>query len=233
MLLASYRVVPVLAPMVRVGFVSNHPDEGASGQSFVNPVLGVTYAPKLPAPLRLALFFGVALPLGTGGGRDPDPEVAQANAPAGVLARSALDNAMFAVNYLTVFPGLGLAVVAGGFTVQVEATLLQLTQVRGQEPLDDSNTNFTTGLHAGYFVFPFLSVGAELRHQRWITTPAAVGADPSRATRDNTTLAFGPRVHVRVGEAVLRPGIALVLPLDDVMADAEYKIVQLDLLLTF
>ena len=54
---------------------------------------------------------------------------------------------------------------------QVEATLFKLTKVRGPDTIDHTNTNFTTGLHVGYFIIPMLSLGAEIRHQRWLSTP--------------------------------------------------------------
>ena len=38
---------------------------------------------------------------------------------------------MFAVNYLAIFPGVDLAYVSAGLTVQGEVTLFQLTRVRG------------------------------------------------------------------------------------------------------
>src|SRR5690606_17746155 len=136
MLLASYKITNEIAPLVRVGVVSNSPPDAVapapnppSGFGFLNPVLGVTYALTLDPALRLGLFLGVTVPVGSGGGNEPEPKNALAN-QAGIRARSAMDNAMFAVNDFTVFPGVGLAYVAHGLTVQVEATVLQLTRVR-------------------------------------------------------------------------------------------------------
>ena len=172
--------------------------------------------------------------MGSGGGDSPNTENVAANA-AGIRARSAMDNAMFAVNDFTVFPGVGLAYVRGGFTAQVEATLLQLTRVRGSKAqADSSKTNFTAGLHLGYFFIPELSIGAELRHQRWLSTPKAVANDKTNTLRDTTTVAFGPRAHIKLGNKIwLRPALTLALPLDDPMKAAKYKIVQLDLPLSF
>jgi hypothetical protein len=250
LLLASYKVTDELAPMVRLGVVSNSPPTGDSAFGFLNPVVGATYAIKPAKPLRLAFFLGAALPLGSGGGDDASPKAAAANA-AGMRARSAMDNAMFAVNDFTIFPGVGLAFLHSGFTVQVEATLLQLMRVRGgTQPAmgspknpDSSKTNFTTGLHVGYFLFPFLSVGAELRHQRFLSTPRAVALDDDpestpaiapQGLRDTTTFAVGPRFHLQLTEKLwLRPGFAFAMALDAPMERAEYKIVQLDLPLAF
>jgi hypothetical protein len=199
----------------------------------LNPVLGGLYGLKLSPELKLGLFLGVTLPIGSGGGNDAAPEKRAANS-AGIWARAAMDNAMFAVNDFTVFPGVGFAYVAHGFTAQVEATLLQLTRVKGDAPVapDSSRTNFTTGLHLGYFLIPQLSIGAELRHQRWLSTPTPVKTNS--ALRDTTTVAFGPRVHIKLGPTMwLRPAISFAVPLDDPMKTAKYKIFQLDVPFVF
>lgn len=233
-LLASYKVTEELAPLLRLGVVSNSPPANPppDGTSFTNPVLGAIYGLKLSPELRLGLFLGLTLPIGTGGGNTPDAGTAAANR-AGIPARSAMDNAMFAVNDFTVFPGVGLAFLKYGLTVQVEATLLQLTRVRGEDvQVDKSRTNFTTGLHVGYFIAPIFSLGTEIRHQRWLSTPAAVEANDS--LRDTTTWAIGPRFHLKLGEKMwLRPGLAYAMPLDKPMTDGKYKIVQLDVPFVF
>jgi hypothetical protein len=233
MLLASYKVTDELAPMVRLGIVSNSPPDTAmdpgSGFGFLNPVIGATYSLKLGKEFRLAPFLGIALPLGSEGGNGPDPAVAVARGD-GIWTRSAMDNAMFAVNDLVIFPGVGFAYIANGFTAQVEATLLQLTQVRGDETAqpDDSRTNFTAGVHVGYFFVPMFSVGAELRHQRWLSTPTAVEANDK--LRETTTFAIGPRFHFKLNDKMwLRPALSFAVPLDDPMADREYKVFQLDI----
>lgn len=253
MLLASYKVTDEFAPMVRVGVVSNSPPSSVmaagkpvdSAVNFINPVLGGTYAIKPAKPLRLAFFLGLAIPVGSGGGDDAKPESTTANA-AGIRARSAMDNAMFAVNDFTVFPGVDFAYVAGGFTAQIEATLLQLTRVKGdKQPAmgapknpDKSKTNFTMGVHVGYFLAPFLSVGMEWRHQRWLSTPKSVEADEASMTpqgsRDTSTFAVGPRFHFKLSDSVwFRPGVAYAMATDKPLEKADYKIVQLDLPIAF
>lgn len=253
MLLASYKVIPSLAPLVRLGITSNNPPTDKSARTdFLNPVLGAIFGPKLDPTLKLAFFLGVTLPVGTGGG--DKPHVASAAALAtGIATRSAMDNAMFAANYFAIFPGVDFAYTASGFTAQVEATVFQLAKTRGPDqvtlasgakaPADKSNTNFTTGLHLGYFLIPQLSVGGEIRHQRWLSTPLAVKNDKTGTLRDTTTMAVGPRVHIKLGETMwLRPGIAYAFPLDNPMANgpthknpgnAHYKIVQLDVPFVF
>lgn len=236
MLLASYKITDEFAPLIRLGLVSSSPPAPASGATVLtNPVLGGTYALKFD-DFKLGLFLGLALPLGGGGGNSPDPESRAAMLGAGIPARSAMDNAMFAMNYFTVFPGVGFAYVKHGVTLQAEVTLLQLTRVKGDQIAgeDSSRTNFTSGLHAGYFFIPQLSAGVELRHQRWLSTPTPVKNDPTGASRDNTTVSFGPRAHFKLGETMwLRPGVALALPIDKPMSDAKYKIVQIDIPFVF
>lgn len=248
MLTGSYQVANGFAPMVRLGFVGNSPPSAVpvagtpappgGGVSLVNPVIGATYSLALPAHFRLAFFLGVTVPIGMGGGDTPDGTQLAA-AKAGVLARSAMDNAMFAVNDMTVFPGLDIAFVSHGFTAQAEVTLFQLGRVRGgggatpHNP-DAAKTNLTTGLHLGYFIIPQLSLGAELRYQRWLSTPAAVAADATGASRDNLSFAIGPRLNVKLSEGTwFRPGIAYARGLDDPMSKSSYNVVQLDLPFVF
>ncbi len=239
-LLGSYKIIPDFALIARLGLVSNAPPDAVapapatpSGTSLLNPVLAGLYGIKLSPSLKLGLFLGVTLPVGSGGGTNPDPGKSTANG-VGILTRSAFDNAMFAVDYFTVFPGVDFAFVQSGLTVQAEATFFKLTRVRGPAAEDDSKVNFTTGLHVGYFIIPQLSVGAEIRHQRWLSTPANVKNDKTDSLRDTTTFAIGPRLHFKLSDKTwFRPGVSLTLPIDDPMKKADYKIVQLDLPFSF
>lgn len=252
MLLASYKVTDELAPMIRLGIAQSSPPKAVapaptpdSAAIFANPVVGGTYALKPAQPLRLAFFLGLAIPVGSGGGDSPKAEVKAATGAAR-SARNAMDNAMFSPNDFSVFPGVDFAYVSGGFTAQVEATLFQLMRVKGdkknamgvaQNP-DKSKTNFTCGLHVGYFFIPQLSLGAELRHQRFLSTPKNVEADEALASplgvRDTTTWAVGPRGHFKLSESVwFRPGVSFSMPLDNPMKKADYKVVQLDLPIAF
>lgn len=234
-LLASYKIGEHFAPLVRIGVVSNSPPAPApSGSAFLNPVLGAIYAIKPTPDLKLAFFLGVTVPVGSAGGNSPNL-ANKAARTAGIYARSAMDNAMFAVDDLTIFPGVDFAFVKAGFTAQAEATVFQLTRVRGAlDDKDPSRTNLTAGLHVAYFLAPFLSVGAELRHQRWLSTPKQIEADKTGTLRDTTTVAFGPRFHIKLGSTTwLRPALAFALPLDDPMKKSKYDILQLDVPFVF
>lgn len=239
LLLASYKVTDWFAPLVRLGVVNNSPPGDAEGSfNFLNPVVGGTVALKPTPELRLALFLGVTIPIGTGGGgsaTDADLSIQRATNNAGAAARSMMDNAMFATSYLTVFPGVGFALIKSGFTAQVEATLLQLMRVKG-EPFqrDASKTNFTAGLHVGYFFAKAFSFAVELRHQRWLSTPEQPAVEAQPELRDTTTIAFGPRVHLNLSDTVwFRPAVAFALPFDEPLTTTDHKLLQLDLPVAF
>ena len=234
MFLASYKLTPELAPLVRFAYVYNDSPEVAdrkpSGGALVNPLLGVTYASKAFG-LKYAAFGAVTVPVGQGGGDDPDAGAAEA-AARGIPARSAMDNAMFAVNYFTAIGGFGAGYVKGGFTAQGEVTLLQLFRVRGPEMQDERRTNFTAGLHTGYFILPWLSAGGELRYQRWLSDAAPVRAND--AARETVTFAIGPRFHFKLnGHQWLRPGISYSQVLDAPFSSSSYKMVQVDVPFVF
>lgn len=225
--LIGYRFTPRFMGIVRWGLIGNAAPDGSSGVSVPNVALGGNWGLKLPANLRLGLFLGATVPIGTGGAKAADPLTTAATA-AGLYSRSAMDNAMFAVNDFTLFPGIDFAFVGHGLTVQIEATLLQLMRVKNEATQTDAfRTNFTTGLHIGYFATQWLSLSAELRYQRWLSTPDAVAADET--LRDNLSLAFGPRFHAKMGRGFLRPGIAYNAGLAGRLGTSSYHMVLLDI----
>lgn len=229
-LLVSGKITPELAPMLRVAWVHNTPPVGAAASALVNPLVGLTWAPVIGPEYKLGLFVACTAPIGQGGGDAPDKDKAAARA-SGIPARSAMDNALFSVNDLTPIGGAGFAWVAHGLTVQAEVTVLELLRVRGAAAQPDkAKTNFTSGLHVGYFVIPQLSIAGELRYQRWLTTPVAVEKDTTGTLRDTTTFAIGVRGHIPLGGKMwLRPGVAYARALDAPMSTAKYNIVQIDI----
>lgn len=239
-LLATYKIPGTggagsgLAPMLRLGFVNDSPPSGAGGLTFMNPLVGATYALKLPSDFRLAFFFALSVPIGGGGGDTPAPGNANSRAK-GIFARASMDNAMFAVNDFTLIPGLDFAYVGHGLTLQAEVTLLELLRVRGEKvQAEASKTNFTSGIHVGYYFTDTLSAGADLRYQRWISPPAAVEklrAATDDAVMDNASFAVGPRVHIKVlGSSWIHPGLSYGRGLDKPTgpAGSNYQFVQLD-----
>jgi hypothetical protein len=229
-LTASYRLNARWAPVLRALWVKNDAAAGPSGSGLANPVVGVNYVRPLGGPWRLAAFGASSIPIGSGGGDSPDAGAAAAMA-AGIPARSGMDNTLFAVNYWGVVGGLGVARVTRALTVQAEATVFQLTRVRGPNTQDASRTNFTAGLHVGRFLSPRVSLGAELRMQRWLSDAQPARASP--AARSQLTFAVGPRFHFKAGKRTLRPGISYSRAFDDPMAERGYDIVQVDLPVAF
>jgi hypothetical protein len=217
----SYKILPEFAVLLKLGFVNNNPPANApSAISFVNPLVGGLYSFKLSDDFRLGFFLGMTAPLGMGGGNSPDPATQSANS-AGILARSAMDNALFAVNYFTVIPGVDLAYIAHGFTFQIEATVLQLTRVRGEQvDKDPARTNFTSGLEVGYAFTPYISIESELRYQRWLENQT-VAASASPAT-ENLSFAVGPRFQFKAGDLTMKPGIAYAQGISGPMARGGY-----------
>jgi hypothetical protein len=229
-LAATYRLSPRWVPVVRALWVKNDAAVGPSGSGFANPAVGITYLHPLGKGWRWTAFGASTIPIGSGGGDAPDPGAAAAMAAA-APARSAMDNTLFAVNYWGLVGGLGLARVTPALTLQAEATVFQLTRVRGPETQDASRTNFTAGVHVGHFFSPKVSIGADLRVQRWLSDAAPVRANP--AARSQVTFGVGPRFHFKVGRNTLRPGLSYTRALDDPMAARGYDIVQAGLPIAF
>ena len=128
---ASYKVTPSLAPLVRLGVSQNdapavrrrrHLVRQSDRRRHVREARSTRSAGRRSwaRPSRSAAAAATR----------PTPAPRRANA-AGIRARSAMDNAMFAVNYFTAIAGGGVAYVDHKLTVQLEATLLQLFRVRG------------------------------------------------------------------------------------------------------
>ncbi|HEX5060200.1 MAG TPA: hypothetical protein VFV99_12615 [Kofleriaceae bacterium] len=231
--LVAYKVSPELSPLLRFAVIHNDPATGGTATAMSNPLVGAMWAPPIvEAPYKLAFFGGLALPLGEGGGNAANPTMTSTVRSA-IAARSSMDNAMFAINDLTPIVGIDAAYVANGLTLQLEATVFELFRVRGEDVQPDAyKTNFTSGAQAAYFVFDWLSAGAELRYQRWLSTPAAVEMAP--ATRDTVSAAVGVRGHFAVGgPRWLRPGVSYARGLDDPMTGRNYQIVQIDVPFAF
>lgn len=227
-LLFGYKVTEEIQPFVRMAFTSNSPPVGDKATALSNPVVGVTYGLKPTDDIRVAAILALTAPIGQGGGDTPSPATnAQQNAN---FARSAMDGALFAVNDLAIIPGVSAAYIAHGLTVQGELTYVQLTRTRGQG--DKSRSVLTSGIHVGYFLIPQLSIGGELRHQRFLSTPLAVERIP--ALREISTFALGVRGHFHLGDRLwLRPGVSFTMPLDQPLSDAKLKVVQLDIPFVF
>jgi hypothetical protein len=229
---ASWKAAEDVALSARYGWVQDAPKSQPTRSALTNLGLAALYAPKVADAFRIALSGGVVLPIAQGGGDTADPDAQKAIAT-GSYARSAMDNAMFGANDLGLFGGAALVYLASGLTVQLESTLFYLARVKGAavQP-DERKANTTWGVHVGYFVIPEVSIGAELRYQDFLLPPSAVQKAPAR--RDAATAAIGVRGHFALGGGhVLHPGISYTHPLDDPMAAAGYRIVQVDVPFVF
>jgi hypothetical protein len=201
---ASYQLTDRWAPTIRLGFVGNNaPGAALDGTSVGNPIAGATYTRSMDTQ-RFALCAAVAIPIGSGGGNEPDSRADRTNA-ASITARPA-DEAMFEVDYATVIAGADLAYVKHGFTAQAEATLLQSFRVRGDRTAagaDALRTRATIGGHVGMFLGRYVSLGADLQYRRWLSQPTMLDEGPA-----TLTAAIGARVHFQIGNASIHPGLS-------------------------
>jgi hypothetical protein len=227
-----------LAPLARLTVVGDsipsNPRGLTGGFAIVNPLVGAIYALDFGSGFRGSAGVGFTIPIGMGGGDHPDARQKDARS-IGPFVRANMDNGLFAVNDLAIIPCLDFAYVAAGFTAQIEAGLFQLERVRGSlDQPEAQKTNFTSGVHAGYFVTDWLSIGAELRYQRWTNAPLAVDQKKPDTSVDMTSVGGGPRFHLKAGSTRIRPGLAFTRGFDHPMTSSgNYNIVQLDIPVVF
>ena len=190
--------------MVRMGFVQNGaPGTAPDGTSFVNPVVGGTYALKIGGSFRLAAFLGVTIPIGMGGGSTPDPAAVGRNIRG---HRRALRNGQRHVRSQLHdrLPGRRLRLrraqadrAGGGDPVPAVPGQRQTTRP-GSRPTA-TRTNSTMGIHAGYFVLP------DVVARRRDALPAlAVDADPHRDGRQ-VRLPSGEHGHGQLRDRTALP----------------------------
>jgi hypothetical protein len=228
----SYKINDAAGVNVRTGFDRVGQPGMADKVGFLNVSLGGMYSWKLGRPFRLATSLGVWLPVGSGGGNSGDQDLVAAH-KATSLARSAMEGATFSVNDFTIQPAVDFAYVDHGLTVQLGVAVSAAIRARGEEQQKDAlKSNSTWGLSLGYFLLPQLSLGAELRYQRYLSTPSSVEKDPT--TRQNLSAAGGVRGHVKLAQNVtLRPGVSYAHGLAGPVEKNGYHIVQLDIPVSF
>ena len=209
----------------------------ATATAISNPLLMLLYTPELIKGLRLSVLAACTLPVGTGGGNMPSALPASSIAT-GIPTRSAMDNALFAVNYATPILGLGLALIKWKFTFQAEATVLQLIRVHGESTRaasDAMRTNFTSGLSVGYLVHPLLTASAELHYQHWLSAPNLLSPPNGVAPAPNQlSFEVGVRTNIALSRTILaRPGLSFGMGIGGAMADRDYKVIHIDFPITF
>lgn len=234
-----------LAPLVKLALVNDSPPPTVGknntttpttgGLAIVNPLVGATYALDLGSGFRASAFFCVTIPVGMGGGNTPNPGQLDAR-KVGPNVRAMMDNPLFAVNDFGIVPGLDFAYVDHGLTAQLEATVGDLQRVRGaaNQP-EQQKSVFTSGFHAGYFVIPILSLGAEIRYQHWLSPPIAVEDHVAGTSLDMTSFGAGPRLHFKLSPSVwIRPGVSYTRGFDHPLTSpGNYNIFQLDVPVVF
>ena len=237
LLTGGYAFVPgTLGLYGRAALVHQDPAVGAAATALSNPLVFGLYTPLVAPGWRVTVFAGVALPVGGGGGGSGDVNALRA-VRSGIPTRSAMDNALFAVNYLTPTVGVGGAFIRHGFTVQAEVTVLQLIRVRGESrDADAMRTNFTAGLHLGYLVLPWLTASAEFHYQHWLHNPSLdpTATAPQGKPRGQATVEFGVRANLPLSATILaRPGVSFGLPLGGPMDTDDYRILHIDFPVVF
>jgi hypothetical protein len=215
----------------RLGF-AHHTSDTDDAAIVSNPLVGALYTPELAPGLRFAPFFGVAIPIGMGGGDTPDP-AERATLAAASRARGGLDGAMFSSNYLALVGGLDLAYLVAGFSFQIEGTIVGSLRARGPDADSDvTRSAATAGLHVGYLVAKLVNLSVEARLQAFLSDAAPVVANPD--AREQLSLGGGARFNVELAPTILaRPGVSYFAGLDAPMSDAEVHVVQIDLPFTF
>jgi len=258
---AGYKFATDLGILARIGVANNFPStdvaEGVAkpknGYALTNGLLFVTYTPSfVDGDLRTAFYLGVTAPIGSGGGTHGDATARTVNATS-MMVRSAMDNALFAVNDVAVIPGVDIAYVKYGLTVQLEATYLEIMRARadtktsapaGFYQTDVVKRNLVAGLFVGYSIIPQLSAGVEVRYQRWLKPPHAIRdlgnkehTNYSEKTQEqydtriqNLAVALGLRGNFKIGEKTFfRPAISYAMGLMGEIGDQKYHLIQVDL----
>ncbi|MFT3925687.1 MAG: hypothetical protein QM778_24310 [Myxococcales bacterium] len=230
-ILGGAKFLPNLGAYGKLAITHNNPEKGPSANAVSNPLFFLLYTPEVSKGMRLPVMLGFTLPVGGGGGDDPDLPHKAAQGAA-IPTRSAMENALYAVNFFTVTEGIGYAWIKDRLTLQVEATLFELFRARGDKVEKDSfRLNSTFGAHAGYAILDMLTLSAEIRYQRWLTDAAPVKM--AAVNRDTLTVGGGARLNLPVGKVTLRPGFAYFAPLDDPMKKNSAHIFTFDVPVLF
>ena len=236
---ASKKLSPSLAIYSKIAVAHINPN-GQYENSIIysNPLIGVLNNAQLAENFKFSMSLGVTAPIGSGGGNDANSSVRTANGIA-QLSRSAMENSLYASNYIAIIPGVDFTYLRNDFQIQFESTLFQLLRVNGERlDKDKYRTNVTIGLGAGYHANAQLSLLSELRYQRWINNDT-VEKSTSPAI-DNLSLGIGPRFTFKLSKITLKPAISYTQSIYGTLSNSkrssntkDYKTITLDLPLIF
>jgi hypothetical protein len=220
-----------VAVIARAAYTLDAPNGASVAGAFGNPILGLIFAPEIDVGMRLAIFGGIALPLGQGEGLDGnDPEVVALGR--GRIARASFDNSFFATNYGTLSVGLAWLWLVERFTFQLEATLFFGARARGSSAVDPSVQNLTSAAWIGYSPIDALSIGVALHHQRFLSTPSLV-RDGGELHRAQTSVAVAMRGRISGAGLHWNPGISYTHGLDGRMVEDDDHVVTVELLVQY
>ena len=227
------RLLEHLFVTARWGFDDNRIGNGARNRTGItNPSFGVSVPVALGPMFRFAASTSIAIPISTGGGENPDPDAVLLQRQA-ALARAAMENGTFLLNEVAVPTGLSLAFITGGFTAQIDWTVISSGRVKGPaNGHDGARINTTMGAFLGYYVIPELSLGTEFRYQYFIIAPAAVSN--GMQSRENMSAGLGARLDLELSDTMrARPGICYSVGLAGQLAEQSFKMVQFDIPIVF
>lgn len=170
----AYDFNPSVRAFVRYGLVDNFAPGRSHAASVSNLLLGGSYGADVTTFMRVAGEGGLILPIGTGGGTDPAEGILFANARARSMP---LHPAMFEPNFITpYFGGIVSSIhrrIVGRFDLFIDPSF------KVNDANDDKGkTRLRSSLHGGYRVLPWLEPFVELRYFRFLSSNAAIDADP-------------------------------------------------------
>ena len=228
----GYKITDSFGVRLRLGVDRVAVDGADTKVGFLNPDIGAVYAWRLGRWLRLGVGLTLRLPLGSGGGNDGDPDLVAAHKSAS-LARSSMEGSMYSVNDFSTGYTVNFAYVGHGLTAQAQSSIFTSFRARGDEVQSDTfKASWTQYVGLGYFIIPALSIGTELRYQRYVSTPSSVEKDPS--ARQNLTVAGGLRAHFKVSDSVsIKPGASYAHGLVGPVSTGDYNMFELDLPVSF
>ncbi len=205
-ILSGAKVFNDFAVILKVGGTWNTPPNQAGASACFNPLIAGSYLMPLKH-IKMQLFLGLTAPFGSGN----TLALTSSN-----LARSAMDNAMTAVNTYAIMPGVDLVFTTKSWTFQWETTLIQQTRARGiMDP--PVSTHTTSGISTGYALNEKFSLQAEILYQHWLTTK----------TSDNLSFIAGPRAALKIDHIILRPAIGYMQSI--ITSTGTFKALMIDI----
>jgi hypothetical protein len=228
-LTASYDLTDRWGAFARLGLVDNDPATGEAGRGMSNPALGFTYGRPLSDRYRLGLTLGVVLPLGSGGGDDPDPAVLNA-----MLVATDWGGPMYGPDHLTPYVGASLTRSAGPLTLRARSTLYDANRVKGEkaDPIGPTVIFTSSDLLADYSINDRMSVFTQLAQTYYHNTPPFVAADAT--ARADHYLVGGVSFNFKLANGrSFQPSLAYGEAIDQPKTRRTFRLLELGTKLSF